>query len=72
MGTWTNAFGKSVEEGKKSVELSVPGKTKKEQAQYTTSNLGIKRRSNVILVYMENFKKEIRVDLLSLSLSFVY
>ncbi|MGH1298666.1 WxL domain-containing protein [Bacillus pretiosus] len=37
MGTWTNAFGKSVEEGKKSVELSVPGKTKKEQAQYTTS-----------------------------------
>ena len=37
MGTWTNAFGKSVEEGEKSVELSVPGKTKKEQAQYTTS-----------------------------------
>ncbi|MEF7556567.1 WxL domain-containing protein [Bacillus thuringiensis] len=37
MGTWVNTFGKSVEDAKKSVELSVPGKTKKEQAQYTTS-----------------------------------
>ncbi|MGI2747673.1 WxL domain-containing protein [Bacillus cytotoxicus] len=37
MGTWTNAFGKTADEGKKSIELSVPGKTKKEQAQYTTS-----------------------------------
>ncbi|CUB10913.1 hypothetical protein BN2127_JRS1_02699 [Bacillus cereus] len=36
MGTWTNAFGQ-LEEAKKSVELSVPGKTKKEQAEYTTS-----------------------------------
>lgn len=37
MGTWTNSFGESVKDGEKSVELSVPGKTKKEQAQYTTS-----------------------------------
>ncbi len=37
MGTWVNTFGKSVEDAKKSVELSVPGKTKKEQAEYTTS-----------------------------------
>ncbi|MGM2786765.1 WxL domain-containing protein [Bacillus cereus group sp. Bce018] len=37
MGTWTNSFGKSVEDGENSVELSVPGKTKKEQAKYTTS-----------------------------------
>ena len=29
MGTWTNSFGKSVEDAEKSVELSVPGKTKK-------------------------------------------
>jgi len=36
MGTWTNAFGQ-LEEAKNSVELSVPGKTKKEQAEYTTS-----------------------------------
>ncbi|MCC2454350.1 WxL domain-containing protein [Bacillus cereus] len=36
MGTWTNAFGK-LEDAKKSVELSVPGKTKKEKAEYTTS-----------------------------------
>ena len=48
MGTWVNTFGKSVEDAKKSVELSVPGKTKKEQAEYTTSNLGIKRRTYVI------------------------
>lgn len=37
MGTWVNTFGKSVEDAEKSVELSVPGKTKKEQAEYTTS-----------------------------------
>ncbi|MGN4448252.1 WxL domain-containing protein [Bacillus cereus group sp. MYBK79-1] len=37
MGTWVNAFGKDAVEAKKSVELSVPGKTKKEQAEYTTS-----------------------------------
>ncbi|MDR2995483.1 MAG: WxL domain-containing protein, partial [Bacillus cereus] len=37
MGTWVNSFGKDAAEAKQSVELSVPGKTKKEQAQYTTS-----------------------------------
>ncbi|MDA1763855.1 WxL domain-containing protein [Bacillus cereus] len=37
MGTWVNTFGKDAAEAKQSVELSVPGKTKKEQAQYTTS-----------------------------------
>lgn len=37
MGTWANAFGKTADEGKKSIELSVPGKTKKNQTQYTTS-----------------------------------
>ncbi|MBJ8206316.1 WxL domain-containing protein, partial [Bacillus cereus] len=37
MGTWVNTFGNSVEDAEKSGELSVPGKTKKEQAEYTTS-----------------------------------
>lgn len=37
MGTWVNTFGKDATEAKQSVELTVPGKTKKEQAQYTTS-----------------------------------
>ncbi|MBE5104727.1 WxL domain-containing protein [Bacillus thuringiensis] len=37
MGTWVNAFGKDTAAAKQSVELTVPGKTKKEQAQYTTS-----------------------------------
>lgn len=37
MGTWVNAFGKDAVEAEKSIELSVPGKTKKEQAEYTTS-----------------------------------
>ncbi|ABS21045.1 MULTISPECIES: WxL domain-containing protein [Bacillus cereus group] len=37
MGTWTNAFGATNDEAKKSVELSVPGKAKKEKAMYTTS-----------------------------------
>ncbi|MGQ0515828.1 WxL domain-containing protein, partial [Bacillus sp. D-CC] len=37
MGTWVNTFGKDATEAKQSVELSVPGKTKKEQTQYTTS-----------------------------------
>lgn len=29
MGTWVNTFGKDATEAKQSVELSVPGKTKK-------------------------------------------
>ncbi|HEK9101701.1 WxL domain-containing protein [Bacillus pfraonensis] len=37
MGTWTNAFGKDATQGKESVELTVPGKTKKEQDKYKTT-----------------------------------
>lgn len=36
-GTWLNRFGADEEEGKSSVTLSVPGKTKKVQGEYKTS-----------------------------------
>lgn len=36
-GTWLNRFGNDEEEGKSSVSLSVPGKTKKVQGEYKTS-----------------------------------
>lgn len=36
-GTWLNRFGADEEEGKSSVSLSVPGKTKKVQGEYKTS-----------------------------------
>lgn len=36
-GTWLNRYGVDEEEGKSSVSLSVPGKTKKVQGEYKTS-----------------------------------
>ncbi len=54
MGTWVNTFGKDATEAKQSVELSVPGKTKKRtNTIHNFTNLGTNRRS---YVSKRNFK----------------